>query len=331
MKKLESLKDCIAIVSSLYEMHEKKHSFTSFCEKSFPLGIWFRGEENYGDSMLIPSVFREINKKLYNETRLFSYARTRFPVEYHSAKRELSKSEYAVFPSLVYMQHYGIPSRLLDWTESITSAIFFAVEKDESGRDGLIHVLNARKLNSITSFASSPQNIHEETDFGTVFRCIFCDSDTKVEWLRKAHDFSEKVGFNWKHGKLPEVIRDQPHAHSGTNIPITAIDFLAQPIAVIPGLVHERLKSQQGVFTLHGGKIMNKKETKKGNQLPQEKTLVEINNELRSKDKFLKTYLIPKDCKSRIKTELLALGIRAGTIYPEADKQGEHLKEMFRI
>jgi hypothetical protein len=319
-KNLNNLHECVDVVSQLYDDHmsAKPGSFTYLCHESFPMGIWFRGEENRPDSVLTPSVFRsDGGKHQYDETQLFAYGRTRFPIEYHAAV-----GDYGLFPSLVHMQHYGVPTRLLDWTESLAAAVFFAAQEIDSPYDGLLHVLNARKLNSVSGFTPSPINLHDEESYGTVFRCLFCTSNTEQEWHEKAGAFAKRVDFHWDHKDMPPIIKDEKSTYMKTGVPQTAMTFLTQPVAVIPGLVHARLKSQQGVFTLHGGKV--------GGTLPPETSLTDLSGKVAPSEQFLQSYLIPRTAKSRIKRELLALGVRAGTIYPEPDKQAEHLKEMFR-
>lgn len=54
------------------------------------------------------------------------------------------------------MQHYGLPTRLLDWSESPLVALYFAVSKYNKypDLDSAVWVLNPRKLNAIQGHGS---------------------------------------------------------------------------------------------------------------------------------------------------------------------------------
>jgi len=107
--------------------------------KSFKKGTpWWRGH-GVADWKLAPSVHREglSEGNLYH--RFIQRARTR-----HSPCPEAADFSAWLF----LMQHFGLPTRLLDWTESVLVATFFAVSNEEhDDSDGAIWALLPTGLN----------------------------------------------------------------------------------------------------------------------------------------------------------------------------------------
>jgi FRG domain len=100
---------------------------------------WFRGEsKDYGH--LIPKLYRgiesdKIEKQLGNERKYFLEFRRRA----RSLAPSISPSDTWAWYFLV--QHYGGPTRLLDWTEDAAIALFFALDSNTDETDNPIVII----------------------------------------------------------------------------------------------------------------------------------------------------------------------------------------------
>lgn len=86
--------------------------------------LLFRGQNI--DKPLIPKIARYRYKKsrIITEKRMFN----EFEL---SSLPFLDKVKYSKLELLTIAQHYGVPTRLLDWTENLLTALFFAVREYE--------------------------------------------------------------------------------------------------------------------------------------------------------------------------------------------------------
>ena len=113
--------------------------------------VFWRGHGN-SEWPLLPQVFRpnphapDLPK--YNERVLISAFQARAPSRSHVKVPE--SEDYCGW--LFFAQHYGLPTRLLDWTESPLVALYFAVENAEEKDDGCIWALRPGGLNAYFSF-----------------------------------------------------------------------------------------------------------------------------------------------------------------------------------
>ncbi len=102
---------------------------------------WWRGHSDITWD-LSPSVYR---KSYYdtNEGNLIRHFQLGAGMRY-----ERCPEDRDYFSWLCLAQHYKLPTRLLDWSESLAIAIYFAVCENEKV-DGAIWCLNPQKLNKI--------------------------------------------------------------------------------------------------------------------------------------------------------------------------------------
>jgi hypothetical protein len=114
--------------------------------------LWFRGVRNAALD-LEPSLYRhptikEANTLIDLEWNLLSDFRHRAP----PFSERLPKDDLEM---LFLMQHYGVPTRLLDWSESPLVSLFFALEnarqRGGGDHDAAVWVLDPVGLNSLAA------------------------------------------------------------------------------------------------------------------------------------------------------------------------------------
>lgn len=106
-----------------------------------PREVWYRGHSNV-DWSLVPSLLREPSWE-EKEKDLF--------LEFTKTASRLFEKRTSDWETLFDMQHYWIPTRLLDWTTVMGVAIAFILHADYSGAgDSTLFVLDPEALNRLS-------------------------------------------------------------------------------------------------------------------------------------------------------------------------------------
>jgi hypothetical protein len=177
--------------------------------------FWFRGHSQcFKHNPLVPKIFRETElfKALFaggREDHEFAY------IEEYQRKVPMFTSnipEKRDIGWLLMMQHYGAPTRLLDWTENMLVGAYFAVHENQK-EDGEIWVIFPQRLNKHYA--------------GEVFWL----------WDSPPIRYLAKEPFSSNPSKLAEDL-------GLTKTPQT-------PLAFYPPLNNPRMVAQSSVFTIH--------------------------------------------------------------------------------
>lgn len=248
--------------------------------------LFFRGHSNYTYS-LVPSIYRDIGW-IQNEDILFKELILRCPADFYSNE--------STFQTLVKMQHYSLPTRLLDLTTNPLIALYFATAEDS--QNGEVVVLKIPKK-EIKYFDSDTVSV-----LANISRrpAVFSIPDGEIN----IDEFNSLPDIKYL---LHEIKKEKPYFE-----PNIKPEHIQSVVCVKPKLDNARIIKQDGAFLLFG---IDKTKT--------QPAFVPVHYMASPSEPII----INSENKVKIRTQLAALGITEGSIYPEIERVASHIKELF--
>ncbi len=231
-------------IQSVSEFIDRIIKLTINYEDFSELTFWFRGESNSEFATpLVPNAYRVLvesfrgieNKRFFSkkvksiESNVDSeYYRKSFRYLRQNKVKNNSVNRYFL------MQHYGVQTRLLDWSENALISLYFAVSSNND-YDGKVWLLNPFELNNITF-----RNILGSTKD--------CRMITNFKITSKKKKLINKNGkFRMSEISRRYLLMD----FSNDDLPQKSYF----PLAIYPPYLENRLQFQSGCFTIFGNEI----------------------------------------------------------------------------
>ena len=296
------ISDVPSFISNVIEINETINN------KKENREVFYRGHGKFSYELL-PTLLREDPKgkgKVYleGEHLLFRELLTIEPLSF--------SNDISGFDILTRMQHYGMPTRMLDISSNPLTALYFACENlnhDEDGEVVLISVkksdicfYDSDKISCLTNLAKLTANQKDQLS-QYIINCLKVDPTKTV---LDESDLNEKIYEQYLHCIMNEKAYFKPRIE---------IRDLKQIFCVKGRLNQERIIAQSGSFLIYGLDAQELPENGNNNF-----TIHRIR--------------IKKDDKETILEELDLLKINQRTVYPSIENSARYIKnrlENFKI
>lgn len=184
---VNTIEELLTILSKVYNSNEKI--------------LWFRGQSGFSWD-LSPGFFRD-TRRTSESTLLMKFKQS-------ASQLIIGKPENS-YDWMFLMQHYGLPTRLLDWSESPLVALYFAVENiTHHDKDGALWLMNPIKLNMLSRIKSGSEEYF-----------------------------------------IPSFEDDIVNSYTIESIKAGSQNVELLPVAILAARNNPRIQAQLGVFTVH--------------------------------------------------------------------------------
>ena len=267
---------------------------SEYCEGQ----LYFRGHGELWYKLL-PSLFR--SKALYeNEEKLCLKLIETCPQEFANLHNRVDM--------LAEMQHYAMPTRLMDVTSNALVALYFACD-NETSTAGEVVLLDIR---------DKEKKYYKSPDVIMLSSLAWMDYKEKQLLFDKARNAARTQKIDKAFEKLKAEVRNERSYSSLSDVQ----DELTECFLISPQKLNRRMVNQDGAFILCG--LLD--DIYDPNPLTAKKNQSYLEGlRLRNKNNKKKVLLVINN-KKKIKKQLNVYGINQMKIYPEIDDVADYLK-----
>lgn len=305
--------------------------------------LWFRGHSstNY---KLLPSIIRRYDSKkqecfpTLRKYQLNEYEEFKFRAD--GAAEMPTGVRFTQSDYIALMQHYFVPTNFLDWTENVSTSLYFALEhyfdypdiKERSARgfdrDAVLYIFSPSLYNNVRNSAIKEAIEEVDAKYKDVFpkelthSNIIPNLSTKYnEYLYSMYILGTEKFDDFLRNEFGTVEKCVDKFKDNINL-----KKLCLPLAVWTSRLNSRIRTQSGCFVAFNLYCPPIDETPKNtpfNYCELEQIQKSIFKE--SDPRYLYKLVIDKSCCEEIVNWLKAMGVSRENIYPEL----ERLKDRF--